>query len=45
MCRPHLVEQIENEDGELVKEPGAGCDRMLGVQPTLTSTYIRARAR
>jgi penicillin-binding protein 2 len=40
MCRPHLVERIEDEDGELVKEPGAGCDRMLGYNPA-DLAYIR----
>jgi len=40
MCRPHLVEKIENEDGEIVKEPGAGCDQMLGYDQA-DLTYVR----
>jgi penicillin-binding protein 2 len=39
-CRPHLVEQITDADGRLVKQPGAGCDRMLGYDPA-DLAYVR----
>jgi penicillin-binding protein 2 len=29
LCRPHLVERIEDADGKVVKVPGSGCDRTL----------------
>ena len=43
-CRPHLVERIESEDGEIVKAPGAGCDRTLGYDQADIAYVRRALA-